>query len=64
MHILPKGKYKRFKFLKENILLVHPEVHRLYDAGTEEQRIKSGINFNIIYELRDNLKKQYYASNK
>ena len=39
-HILPKGKYPKFKYNIENILLVHPDVHYQLDFGTKESQIK------------------------
>jgi hypothetical protein len=38
-HILPKGKYPRFKYLKENIMLVHYDIHYLLDFGTVDQQL-------------------------
>lgn len=58
-HILPKGKYPKFKFEPDNILIVHPDVHTLIDAGTQEQRDATGWNFSPFYEKRYELLKIY-----
>lgn len=39
-HILPKSKYTYWKFNPENILILHPEVHHIFDQGTQEDRDK------------------------
>jgi hypothetical protein len=51
-HVLPKGKYPLFKLNPENIVVILPEIHYLYDMGTEEQRMNSGYNFNKLYDLK------------
>ena len=35
-HVLPKGRFKEFKYLKDNIILVLPEVHYAMDMGTKD----------------------------
>ena len=51
-HVLPKGKYTKWKLNPKNIVLLHPEIHWLYDQGREEDRIKSGVDFTPLYELK------------
>jgi len=58
-HILPKGKYTKFKLNPENILVVHPEVHHLIDAGTQDQRDATGWDFSPFYDKRKELLKLY-----
>ena len=58
-HILPKGLYPKWKLNPFNIVLLHPDIHYLYDFGTEKQRLESGHNFNILYKLKDQLKHVY-----
>lgn len=36
-HIFPKSKFKEWKFLPINILLVHPDIHHLIDNGTKDK---------------------------
>ena len=47
-HVFAKGKFPKWKFLPDNILLVHPDVHNAMDYGTLEQLTKliseEGIN--------------------
>jgi len=67
-HILPKGKFTKYKYNKDNIILLLPEEHTLLDQGTEKQRVeyskKWGCNWDKIYMLREHLIKLYYDSNK
>ena len=53
-HVLPKGKYVRWRQNPANILLVDYEVHRLYDQGTESQRIATGWNWQFLYDREIN----------
>ena len=59
MHILPKGRFTHWRLNPENIRLGSPEVHHLFDQGTEEQRANSGYDFRGLYELYDKLNKEY-----
>ena len=36
-HVFSKSKHPQWKFLPCNIMLVHPDVHFIYDNGTQEQ---------------------------
>ena len=59
-HILPKGRYSKLKLLKENILVVHPRVHTLYDQGTQQERDEYTLwNWDVLYNKRDELKEKY-----
>ena len=60
-HILPKGKYPRFKYNINNILLVHPDVHYQLDFGTKDSQLKElgeGV-VNRWSELRSELLRVY-----
>ncbi len=39
-HILSKKQYPWFKLNPANICIVHPEFHRIVDAGTQKERIE------------------------
>lgn len=58
-HILPKGLYTKYKLNPDNIMIVHPDVHTLYDQGTEEQRMASGWDFSPLFKARERLKQKY-----
>lgn len=62
-HILNKGLYGKFRLLKENICLCHPDEHQLIDSSTKEHRQEYEREFNcsfdIFYERREQLKKKY-----
>lgn len=65
MHVLPKGKYPKFKYLEENIMLGTPEEHRLLDQGTEKQREEHNKNAQFpadwqkFYDKQKKLKIKY-----
>jgi len=59
-HVLPKGKYPKLKLSKENIMIVHPDVHTLYDKGTQEQRDKfKNWRWDVLYLKREELLNKY-----
>jgi len=39
-HILPKSLYTYWKFNPRNIIMLHPDVHQIFDQGTQEDRDK------------------------
>jgi len=59
-HVLPKGKYPRLKLLKEGVMVVHPDVHTLYDKGTKKQRDKfRNWRWDVLYLKREELLNKY-----
>lgn len=58
-HILPKGKYTRYKLNPDNIMIVHPEVHKLFDQGTIRQQQQSGWDFSPLHIKRAELLQKY-----
>jgi hypothetical protein len=64
-HVLAKGKnkYPKYKRLKENIVLVTPSVHMLYDNGVFERIIEfeknTGCSFRPLFELEKKLHERY-----
>jgi hypothetical protein len=60
MHILSKGGYPRYRLNPKNILLVLPEIHTLYDCGSMEYLISLYPNAKMIYDLKDELRTEYY----
>lgn len=63
-HILPKGKYTKYRTRKENIIVVHPDEHTLIDHGTEEQRGRYSeeypkTNWDIFFNKQKELKSKY-----
>jgi len=59
-HILPKGKYPELKLKKENIIVVYPKVHTLYDQGTQRQRNLYPLwNWDVLYLKREELLNKY-----
>lgn len=63
-HIIPKGRYPRWKLNPRNILLLDPEVHHLFDQGTEAQRQKTGWEWTELYNLQEQLKREYEEERK
>ncbi len=37
-HVLPKGRYTYWKLNPANIIILHPEVHNIFDQGTKGDR--------------------------
>lgn len=67
-HVLSKGQFPSFKFEAENIILLTPQEHYLYDFGSKDQRNRYAeemskknitVNWDKLYELRDELRKKY-----
>lgn len=62
-HILEKAlnKYPKYKLNPDNIVLVLPEVHTLYDHGFKEQREQYGYaeGWAKLYNKREHLIRQY-----
>lgn len=63
-HVLSKGAFPNFKLKKENIVLLTPFEHTLYDTCSENMREAYGIqhnaDWNKLYTLKDDLKREYY----
>lgn len=60
MHILGKGAYPKFRLKKENIYMVIPDIHLGYDNGSKEFLLSVYPKAKIIYELKEELKTEYY----
>lgn len=58
-HVLPKGLYGKARLSKENIVLLTPGQHELYDK--RPHLIKSLDNYKKLFDLRDELKEKYHA---
>lgn len=62
-HVLEKRKYPELRLEKDNIILLEPTEHLLYDQGTSEQRDKYAHEHNCswekLYTLRETLKESY-----
>jgi hypothetical protein len=63
-HVLPKGKWPKFKYEAKNIVLLTFEEHHLYDMGTENQRVRykkdnPGTDWQKLFDLKDKLRSQY-----
>ena len=63
-HILPKGKYPRFKYLQKNILLVHYDIHYQLDMGTVDSILRTigQEGYDKWMLLRENLLAEYNSS--
>ena len=51
-HVLPKKKYPELRLCKDNIVLLTPQEHFLYDFGTHQQRANSQYNWDKIEERK------------
>lgn len=63
-HVLPKGRYKDMKFVKENIVLLTPYEHHLFDYSTSQDRKKYAkemankgvfVDWDKLYSLKEKL---------
>ena len=61
-HVLGKGSYPGFKLKKENIVLMTPPEHHVYDARTDLARTIEG--FDKVFELADKLRTEYHEANQ
>ena len=64
-HVLAKGqnKYPKFKLYPDNIQMLTPYEHHIFDNGTEEERQeyahRTGCDWHKLYDLADILKEEY-----
>ena len=62
-HVLPKGRYPNFRLRLENIVLLTPEEHELFDTGTEARRQKyaeeNNCDWQELYDLVESMKLKY-----
>lgn len=60
-HILSKGAYGEFRLNRDNIIHVHPDVHNYYDNSNKETLLSKYPEAIIIYDRKEELKRQYYS---
>lgn len=60
LHIIGKGPYPKFRLNKDNIYMVIPEIHLLYDCASKLHLLSKYPKAEIIYELKEILKIKYY----
>lgn len=60
LHILSKGAYPAFRLKKENIYMVIPDIHDLYDNASKLHLLSKYPKAEIIYHKKDELKIEYY----
>jgi hypothetical protein len=64
-HVLSKGSSPKFRLNKENIVLLTPKEHVLFDNGSHENREAyakaNSCSWDELYELKDKLKSEYYG---
>lgn len=61
-HVCGKGAHVAMRKLKENIVILKPRVHTIYDAGNEKERISMEVypGWFRLLELHDKLVSEYY----
>jgi len=59
-HILGKGAYPSYRLNPDNVWIVHPDVHDLYDNRGSDKQKKSEYDLSPMYKAKERLKKQYY----
>ena len=60
MHMLSKGAYPKFRLKKENVMMVIPNIHHVYDNGNREYLLHLYPKAKIIYDKKEALKIEYY----
>jgi hypothetical protein len=62
-HVLAKGRYPKFRLKMENVILLTPEEHFMFDQGYKELRDKyakeNGCDWQKVYDLEEKLRKEY-----
>lgn len=58
-HILGKGAWPSFRLNPNNILMVLPEIHHLYDNSSREKLLAKYPEAEIIYTMKDKLRALY-----
>lgn len=56
-HVLPKGSYGKYRLRKENIILLTEKEHVQLDHAVQE--IKDNPDWEFVFRLREDLKRQY-----
>lgn len=62
-HVLRKSSFPRWKLKKDNIRLLHPDVHHLVDNWLEEYRDQYPYDFDTWFDLQKKFKKEYETKN-
>lgn len=60
MHVLSKGAYPKYRLREDNIFLVVPEIHELYDNSSKEHLLSVYPKAWIIFDKKEELKIEYY----
>jgi hypothetical protein len=61
-HILPKGRYPEYRLNPDNVWIVHPDIHDLFDNRSREMQDASGYDFNPLRQKKEQLKADYYEN--
>lgn len=60
--MLPKKLFPLWKLNPDNLVLIHPEVHRLFDSGTQEERDSHPLwDWRALDELVEQKKTEYIS---
>lgn len=59
-HILSKGAYPGYRLNPDNIIMVHPNIHDLYDNFDKATLLAKYPEAKVIYDKKDKLKYEYY----
>ena len=58
-HMLPKGRYERFRLFKRNVILITPQEHLDWHSMSKDRLIEKDNRWIKVFELYDTLKEEY-----
>ena len=61
-HVLSKGAYPSYRLNKENIIMVHPEVHHLIETKSLIDLAAFNKGYLEVFALKEKLKSEYYGA--
>lgn len=58
-HILNKNNYKRFKLVKKNMIVIHPDIHYAYHNNSKEYVLSQWPKAIVLYTKAEELRMEY-----
>lgn len=51
-HLLPKSKYSEYELMEENVVIVHPDQHSLYESNREKTPKQNERRIKLLEKLK------------